>query len=412
MTDTLLILGASTRAAAFSAIRAGMRPICGDMFADADLRQVADILEVPDFPRKLRLATQSVPSWPWIYTGALENSPSQIHAVSQRHRLLGNEATVLRSCRDPWNIQRIIEQAELPTLELRTSEYAPPRDGNWIIKPYRSAAGRNMARWEDQASAPQEAHYFQRFQSGCPISAAFLGLSPQPDQSSAELLGVSTQLIGSPRLNAPKFGYCGSIVPSQIDDLNEISLPFLCHKPIRPRPAEPNLTQLLAQAGQAIARKCHLRGLFGIDFIWDGNQAWILEVNPRYTASMELVECTLNRPLLDWHRRACLATPSPDLVQTIRAEIRESHLFAARHREFFGKVVLYADRNSITPDLSEFLNAEIKLGCLPQIADIPINGSPILKCQPVFTCLGRNAEPTQLLSNLIERAHTLWNRFP
>jgi len=411
MPDKLVILGASTRAAAFSAIRAGIRPICGDMFADADLRQVASILEVPDFPRKLRLATQSVPPLPWIYTGALENSPSQIHAVSQRHQLLGNGATVLRSCRDPWNIQRVVEQAGLPTLELRTSEHAPPHDGNWIIKPYRSAAGRNMARWEDQACAPQEAHYFQRFQSGCPISAAFLGLSPQPEQSSAELLGVSTQLIGSPRLNAPHFGYCGSIVPSQIDDLIEISLPLLNHKPIRPRPAEQSLTQLLIQAGQAIARECHLRGLFGIDFIWDGNQAWILEVNPRYTASMELVECALDRPLLDWHRRACLDTPSHDLVQTIRAEIRESHLIAARHREFFGKVVLYADRNSIAPDLSEFLNAEIKLGCMPQVADIPINVSAILQCQPVLTCLGRNDDPTQLHSNLIERAHTLWNRF-
>jgi len=40
---SLLILGASTRAAAHSARRAGFRPICADMFTDEDLREVAEV---------------------------------------------------------------------------------------------------------------------------------------------------------------------------------------------------------------------------------------------------------------------------------------------------------------------------------------------------------------------------------
>ena len=40
----LLILGCSTRAAAWSAVRAGFFPVCADEFGDEDLRQVAEVL--------------------------------------------------------------------------------------------------------------------------------------------------------------------------------------------------------------------------------------------------------------------------------------------------------------------------------------------------------------------------------
>src|SRR5262245_28665656 len=45
--DNLLIFGASVRAAAFSALRAGMRPWCADLFADADLRGRCPAMQLP-----------------------------------------------------------------------------------------------------------------------------------------------------------------------------------------------------------------------------------------------------------------------------------------------------------------------------------------------------------------------------
>ena len=39
-----------------------------------------------------------------------------------------------------------------------------------------------------------------------------------------------------------------------------------------------------------LADRFELSGLFGVDFILDGDQVWTLEVNPRYTASVEIVE--------------------------------------------------------------------------------------------------------------------------
>jgi hypothetical protein len=80
---SVLILGASTRAAAQSAIRAGLHPICADLFADLDLRGCAQVLEVADYPRGLVAAAASAPACPWMYTGGLENQPGIVARISK-----------------------------------------------------------------------------------------------------------------------------------------------------------------------------------------------------------------------------------------------------------------------------------------------------------------------------------------
>ena len=39
-----------------------------------------------------------------------------------------------------------------------------------------------------------------------------------------------------------------------------------------------------------VASRFGVRGAFGVDGIWDGRELWVLEVNPRPTASLELFE--------------------------------------------------------------------------------------------------------------------------
>ena len=93
---SLLILGASTRAAAASAVRAGFDPVCADRFGDEDLRRIASVIAVNnDLHRTLR-AVKALPFTPWIYTGSLENDPKFIASVSERHLLLGNPAARAR----------------------------------------------------------------------------------------------------------------------------------------------------------------------------------------------------------------------------------------------------------------------------------------------------------------------------
>lgn len=376
--NPLVIFGASTRAAAFSAIRAGFDPICGDMFADADLREFATVLDVPHYPHKLVEAIQHLSPLPWIYTGALENSSHEVDRVSERHRLWGNSLKSLHRCRNPWVCRDVLWQAGLPALSVISTPPSPEMRGNWVMKPFRSAAGRAITVWNADKQRLDEPHYFQQAASGVPIAAAFLASS-----DSAILLGISQQLIGRVELKAPEFGYCGSIFPWR-DGTSE-------------------LEDVIRQIGSVLSRECGLRGLFGIDFISDGQTAWMTEVNPRYTASMELIEYQRQIPLLAYHRQACegtLAIPPLDYTSPANGE------------RYCGKIVLYADRAARAPDLSAWIPRSITLSDLPELADIPLAGTDIFPGQPVFTCLGKGDDPDQLFGELVERAHRLWQTFP
>ncbi len=376
--NPLLIFGASTRAAAFSAIRAGFDPICGDMFADADLRAFATVLDVPRYPHGLAEAVQHLPPLPWIYTGALENFPTEVDRVCERHTLWGNSSESLKRSRNPWFCRDILQQAGLPTLALRPSSAPPPRDECWLMKPLRSAAGRAISLWNDAAQALTESHYFQQRASGTSISAAFVATA-----TSAQFLGISRQLIGCPELNAPQFGYCGSIFPWSGSD--------------------PKLEEQIRQIGSVISRECGLRGLFGIDLISDGQAAWFTEVNPRYTASMELIEHWWQIPLLDWHRRACVEDGF---------EVRLPDVPWIPQGKYCCKVVLYADRAARVPDLTPEIPPFIELTSLPQLADIPVPGTEIFSGQPVFTCLGTGKQSSTLCDGLMQRANEIWSKFP
>lgn len=384
--NPLLIFGASTRAAAFSAIRAGFNPICGDLFADADLRAFASVLSVPDYPHHLADVAGHLPKdIPWIFTGALENSPAEVDRLSLRHPLWGNPASVLRNCRDPWKCSAALDKAGLPTIELRSSATPPPRDERWLMKPLRSSAGRAITLWSTETRPLPEPHYFQRFVEGTSISGAYLATP-----AGTQLLGVSQQLIGSAELHAPGFGYCGSIYPSPLlRQMESLSRAAACD-------------ELIEVIGSTISREFGLRGLFGIDFIHDGCQVWMTEINPRYTASMELIEHSRQLPLLRLQQTACeesSAVSIPDRCTEPQGP-------------FCAKVILYADRNARVPDLSSWIPRQITLAELPSLADIPATGSPIHQGQPVLTCLGTGADPDGLLQGLANQAQELWKSFP
>src|SRR5262245_51803287 len=87
--EHLIICGASTRAAAFSAIRAGLKPWCIDLFADEDLKAKCPVMPIPraEYPHKLPegIERHAVPG-PWMYTGRLENNPRTIRANAKLMR--------------------------------------------------------------------------------------------------------------------------------------------------------------------------------------------------------------------------------------------------------------------------------------------------------------------------------------
>ncbi len=382
---SLLILGASTRAAASSAVRAGFAPVCADRFGDEDLRRIATVIAVDNDLHRTLDAVKKLPPTPWIYTGSLENDPKFIASVSERHPLLGNPREVLRKVRDPFWLERTLRTHDLPALRVRSvrsssdayvrTDFRPDvgvrsTSERWLLKPTRGGGGCRIAVWSGQALPTSERFYLQEQRLGAPMSALFIG---RPN--AAELIGVCEQLIG-PALGAPtEFGYAGSIGPIAVSDRTR---------------------ELLQQLGDTLTREAQLRGLFGIDFILADDIPWLVELNPRYTASVEVLERAFGRPLLAEHASACSDR------SVIASERTPSNCIV-------GKQIVYATKDLTAPTLDHLFEADGHAPESPLIADIPAPGSRIAAGWPICTVFAEARSFAECLTHLATRRQSLLN---
>src|SRR5436305_9759061 len=112
--QTLVIIGASARAAAYSALRAGFAPLACDLFADVDLKRICAAERVRDYPHGLAPAAAGYPTAPWLYTGGLENHPDLVDEIARDRPLLGVPGEVLRAVRDPFRVAAAMKKHGLP----------------------------------------------------------------------------------------------------------------------------------------------------------------------------------------------------------------------------------------------------------------------------------------------------------
>jgi predicted ATP-grasp superfamily ATP-dependent carboligase len=365
--STLIIVGASARAAAASALRAGLKPWCADLFADADLRaMVSNAVRCPieHYPSRLLEILQSAPDAPWIYTGGLENHPKLLRNMAEARPLWGNGPDALRWARSPFSVARILRNAGLPALEVRAGVARLPDRCRWLRKPLAGSAGLGIE-FADRSHVPCRSHYFQEFVEGTSMSANFVRTCGE-----TRLLGVTEQLIGEPWLNSPPFRYAGNIGPVEL-------------------PSEAR-TQL-SRIGVAIGDGCGLRGLFGIDFVLNERQSWVVEVNPRYTASIEVLELAAGMSALHEHRlefaSSCVLPRNADWGPVV------------------GKAILYADRRFVFPGTPAMDCPDMRF------ADIPAAGEVIQPGWPILTLLVRTQsamECREKLSAEAERALMRW----
>jgi predicted ATP-grasp superfamily ATP-dependent carboligase len=352
------VVGASARAAVFSALRGGATAAAADLFADRDLRAAATATErVADYPSGLVAALERLPPAPFIYTGGLENHPAVVDALARARPLLGNDGATLRRARDPFLLARTLAAAGVPMPEMRRAADPPRPPAGWLVKACRGAGGAGIRRAGAAVAPPPEPHYFQRRVRGIPHAALYLASA-----RGAVLLGATRQLVGTPWLHAPPFAWCGSIGPA---------------------PLEAPALAALARAGTAVAAGFGLRGLFGIDFLLAGGpQGCIvpLDLNPRYPASAEVLEHALGFSAVALHAAAC-ANDHP-----LGGEL-PGRLAAGA---VLGKAVLFAPRGLVATEALASLPLPAP-DAFPELADIPDGGTRVRKGKPLLTVFARGA---------------------
>ena len=361
-------------------MRAGIQPTCADLFADVDLRAIADVSLIDCYPDDFLRIAETTPSSAWMYTGGLENHPDIVDAVSARRTLWGNPAAVLRRVRDPLLVNNLLNDSNLPVADVLPADDPPPANGDWLLKPIAGAGGGGISVWSDDsaaAAALKRPHYFQQKMFGRPLSAVYLA-----SQAATHLVGVTRQFVGTKMLHAAPFAYCGSLGPIELPD---------------------SLQNGIVSTGRAIARRFRLRGLFGIDLMCDGASARLTEVNPRYTASVEILEAAFAFPLLDWHRLACETFSGVADTENVERDFRAAfdHVRSRFSGECVGKTVLFAPRDVVTPPLDVFF--ELEAGRPAVLADVPQPGTQISRGRPICTVFASGRTAAACLNSLVTR---------
>ena len=358
----VLILGVSARAAAFSAVRAGFRPLAVDCFRDRDLAAVCDCVRIDRFPDGLEAAAEAFPPCPWLYTGGLENRPRLVDRMAVGRELLGNLGHVLREVRNPFRLAQVLRSDDLPTLDVSAD---PPdaSSGRWLRKPRWSGGGRGI----EFASSSRErdrAHYYQRYMPGTPCSAIFVGA-----EGKAAWLGATQQLIGTAWTGARGFEYAGSLGPLDI---------------------QPDQRRQWERIGRVLAERFGLSGLFGVDAVVVEGTVWVVEVNPRYTASVEVFELACGLTTMLPHVRACRDGELPRHWPVVP-------------QERVGKAIIYARNPGRVPaGFDGFVHRWNANPARPVLADIPPNGSEFSSGEPVLTVLA-HASSLAAVAKLLEQ---------
>jgi predicted ATP-grasp superfamily ATP-dependent carboligase len=384
ISNPLLIVGASGRAAAASAIRAGFEPSVIDLFADADTVRLCPTLKCDPaaYPHGFIELANRAPPGPWMYTGGLENYPNVIAAITETRELWGNPPERLAEVRDPFAVRERY-QARACSIPALAPATLPPPAGRWLRKPFRGAGGGGIT-WADGTHPPSAQHFFQQFIPGDAISLLFVsedwGLTGRPPVERAwpYTIGICAfrQLIGTPWLHARTFQYAGNIGPfgyrhfglpcygaSVVGDLNDI--------------------------------RTHLSGIWGADFIVTDDEAWLIEINPRYPASAELPAYSRWDPFV-W-LKGCFTEPG-------------CLLKAKKWSEWptvIGKGIYYAADRITFPasgPWDDSLAHCTDVWRVPEFADIPHPGSTIEAGQPVFTLFAAAATEAECVNQLRAKA--------
>ncbi len=376
MPEKIFIAGATARSASQSAVRAGMEVAAADLFGDRDLRACCVFHRVHDYPDDVFAIAGRVSRRKWVYTGGFENQPELVRIVSERHDLLGNPPSVLRRVRDPWRLRDALINARLPAPEIRDR---PPHGfaSEWLCKPMASCGGANVRSWSDATpeteSSMVDSRYFQRRVRGAVYGAVYVaGLKD------ARFLGVTRQLQGCRWAGARGLLYVGSIGPVAV---------------------EPGVAAQFQRIGQCLTAAFGLRGLFGVDAILENGHVWTIEVNPRFTASVEIHERATGFCAMEEHRWACENTGWNPTVPP------KSNLL-------HGKAVVYAPiAGTVSDQLCRQIDVQNERGPFPNYADLPLPGSMIGAGHPLLTVFAHGSRATDVYRSLRERALCIQNRF-
>lgn len=381
----ILLIGVSIRALMESAIETGQDVRGLDFFGDWDTRQLGNAMDlVNDFGLKpsvkvLLEAARSISCEGLVYGSGPENHPEGLAYWEEQGLLYGNGVSDLTKVRNPWLVRQCLEQTGVRMPEFFSlKQWKPNLNGKkWLLKPLHRGGGHGIVELPDKNEAASallsglkdaDRYIIEEYIEGIPASVTFLANGRE-----AELLGTSRQLIGN-ESQAKPFLYMGNIVP--------FDFPSYLDRQI--------LIKELMGAISHLTAAFRLRGVNTLDFMVNPRGIFVLELNPRWSGSVELIENYLGERIFERHLSACrgLAFDSGKEVQDTRPG-------------YWGKTLVYAD---FPFTVKKHENKELRFLYENGVRDIPRAGTRIDKGQPICTVLTKAGSDKECYLSLQAKA--------
>ena len=400
--DRVILVGASVRSAAESAKRAGKRVIGIDLFGDTDTLAACDqhlcFRSVTQRTSATAIAINRLRDVPVLVVGGLGQKLS-LPAILRR-RAIGPMSGG-RTAVSIDSLERITKAAcvRFPRTQVWTESgdghvghwpEPPSARQRWLVKQSRSTAGFGVT-WADSRQPtspplppisahlpPRSPHVRQLWIAGRSIGVTYLA-----DGSRALLLGACRSRFT--RRGKCPFIYSGSVGPIRLVG---------------------RVVEQLRHLGDVCVDVLGLRGIFNVDLVIDRcNRLWVLEINPRWSASSEVLEPAWSQqlgPLFRWHLGLLQRTIAFDSSSCDRL-LREAHQpFQVWKRIVFARRPGSFDRHWLDQTLRQGLRRTERQTEVPvRIADVPKHGTPIARSEPILTLLH------QFPNDLPPRLHSL-----
>jgi predicted ATP-grasp superfamily ATP-dependent carboligase len=279
-----------------SAVRAGLRPLALDLYADEDTRAYAERCERVaagpigfDARSLLEAAERLAPAGSGpalVYGSGMDVAPDLLEALARGRMLYGNPPAVVRLLKTPDTFFDLLRRLAIPFPEIRDTP--PPDPEHWLIKAGCGEGGKGV-RFCARTGA-EAGEYYQRRLPGLALSALFLA-----DGHTARIIGFNTLWTAAGLLPPLPLGEGGG---------EGIGQPFLFAGAINRAELSPAQREQVQGYLARLVPAAALRGLNSLDFMLDGATCRVLEVNPRPSATLALYDEDFPDGLLAAHIRA------------------------------------------------------------------------------------------------------------
>ena len=356
-----------------AAVASGYSVVAIDAFSDVDVTNLAERcyqLQLSDGQLNMNQLMQLLSGLDlhqfvgFCYGAGFEKNPAILSKINALLPVIGNLEQVVSRCKAPAYFFALCEQLQLPYPQVRRN--LPSNSVGWLRKEVGASGGSHVKALDASTILTEpikdtETIYYQQFQQGIPVSCLFLASNNDKQEHDVRVIGFNEQFI-HPWRDAP-FRYSGAVSHVNISNLAKV-----------------RFEAYVSRLSQAIG----LVGLNSCDAICDGDEIYLLEINPRLSATVGLY---VNDHLLEKH----IAAVQGHAIESEHV-CKESHA----HQIIYTEHAVTLQDDIMWPDW---------------VLDRPKYGSSIEAGMPICTVIAQaeTADQAKKLAN--ERANTIRREF-